>query len=146
MMQGEEVSTQLSGLETLLDQIEGWRGMRPRTRSMPEPLWSEAAALARELGVYRVARALGLNFDTLKRRAKQSGARSSRQRGAAGRAFAPVSSGFVEVRGLAEVSQAVLAGQTVVEVVASDGARLSIRLQCASTDVVALIQAFRGRP
>jgi hypothetical protein len=39
-----------------------------------------------------------------------------------------------------------VAEQTVVEVVASDGARLSIRLQCASTDVAALIRAFRGRP
>lgn len=145
-MQAQEMSTELSGLETLLDQIEVWRGTRPRTRSMPEPLWSEAAGLARELGVYRVARALGLNFDTLKRRAKQSGARSSRRRGVARRACVPMSSGFVEVRGLAEVSRAALAQQTVVEVVASDGARLSIRLQCASTDVVALVQAFRGRP
>jgi hypothetical protein len=32
---------------------------------MPPALWSEAAAMARELGVYRVARALKLNFDTL---------------------------------------------------------------------------------
>jgi hypothetical protein len=146
-MQAEEMSMELGGLETLLDQIEGWRGMRPRTRSMPEPLWSEAAGLARELGVYRVSRALGLNFDTLKRRAKQSGARGSPRRGMARSVPAALNTGFVEVRGLAQISpRSVVAEQTVVEVVASDGARLSIRLQCASTDVAALIRAFRGRP
>lgn len=148
-MQAGEMWTKLSGLETLLDQIKVWRGTRPRTRSMPEPLWSEAAELARELGVYRVARALGLNFDTLKRRVKYSKSSVRQRRSVIRSAPAGMSSGFVEVTGLgglSEVSRAGLSVQTVVEVVASDGARLSIRLQCASTDVAALIQAFRGRP
>jgi hypothetical protein len=141
-MQAGEMSRKLSGLDALLDQIEGWRGMRPRPRAMPEPLWSEAAALARELGVYRVARALRLNFDTLKRRAKHSNGRGAPVR----TALVPQNHGFVEVTGLTELSRAGLAAQTLVEVVSSDGARLSIRLPCASADVVALIQAFRGRP
>jgi hypothetical protein len=145
-MQAGEMSTNLSGLETLLDQIKVWRGTRPRTRSMPEALWSEAAEFARELGVYRVARALGLNFDTLKRRVKYSKSSVRQRRRVIRSAPAAMNSGFVEVTGLGEISRAGLAVQTVVEVVASDGARLSIRLQCASTDVAGLIQAFRGRP
>lgn len=143
-MQAGEMRTRLSGLEALLDQIEGWRRMRPRPRAMPEPLWDEAATLARELGVYRVAQALRLNFDTLKRRAKHSGTRTAQRRVLA-RAM-PVAHGFVEVTGLAELGAAGLAGQTVVEVVSSDGARLSIRMPCASAEVVAWIGAFRGRP
>ena len=143
-MQAGEMTRKLSGLEGLLDQIEGWRRMRPRPRAMPEPLWSEAAALARELGVYRVSRALRLNFDTLKRRAKHSGTRAVQRQLVARAAPISHSHSFVEVTGLAGLSAA--AGQTVVEVVASDGARLSIRIPCASTDVVAWISAFRGRP
>lgn len=143
-MQAGEMTRKLNGLEGLLDQIEGWRRMRPRPRAMPEPLWSEAAALARELGVYRVARALRLNFDTLKRRAKHSGTPAARRRLVAQAAAMAHSHSFVEVTGLAGLSAA--AGQTVVEVVASDGARLSIRMPCASADVVAWISAFRGRP
>lgn len=145
-MQAGEIARPLSGLEALLDQIEGWRRMRPRPRAMPEPLWNEAAALARELGVYRVARALGLNFETLKRRAKHSGTRIAQRRLVARAAPVAHSHSFVEVTGLGGLGAAGLAGQTVVEVVASDGARLSIRMPCASADVVAWIGAFRGRP
>lgn len=143
-MQAGEMTRKQSGLEELLDQIEGWRRMRPRPRAMPEPLWGEAAALARELGVYRVARALRLNFDTLKRRAKHSGTRAVRHQVVARAVPMSHSHSFVEVTGLAELSAAV--GQAVVEVVASDGARLSIRMPCADADVVAWIGAFRGRP
>jgi len=112
---------------------------------MPEALWSEAASMARELGVFRVSRALRLNFGTLKRRA---GARSTREhpsrRGRASVPILPTRTDFIEVKGLAEVGVAGRTHEAVVEVVGCDGARLSIRLKCASTDVVALIRAFRG--
>lgn len=140
MMRSGEISTKLSSLEALLDQIEEWRRMRPRPRAMPEPLWGEAAALARELGVYRVARALRLNFDTLRRRAKHSSTAAAQRR------IVAHGHGFVEVTGFAELARAGLVGETVVEVVGSDGARLSIRMPCTSADVVAWIGAFRGRP
>lgn len=79
-MQAEQRSTEPAGLEALRNQIEAWRGMRPRTRSMPPALWSEAAAMARERGVYRVARALRLNFDTLKRQAGSASMPGRRRR------------------------------------------------------------------
>ena len=145
-MQTEQKSTEPTGLEALRNQIEAWRGMRPRTRSMPPALWSEAAAMARELGVYRVARALRLNFDTLKRQAGSASTSPRRGRSVARAVLAPTSADFVEVKGLADVSRTAVGHETIVEVVACDGTRLSIRGTCASADMAALIHAFRSRP
>ena len=145
-MQIEQRSTEPTELEALRDQIEAWRGMRPRTRSMPPVLWSEAAAMARDLGVYRVARVLRLNFDTLKRHVGSPSTPGHRSRSVARTMLSPGRTDFVEVRGLAEVSREAVEHETIVEVLARDGTRLSIRGTCASADVVALIQAFRGRP
>jgi hypothetical protein len=145
-MQAQQISMGPAGLETLRDQIEAWRGMRPRTHSMPPALWSEAAARARELGVYRVARALKLNFDTLKRHAGSASKLHGQGRSVARPMLSPRRTDFVEVRGLADVSRAAVEHETMVEVVARDGTRLSIRGACASADMAALIHAFRGRP
>ncbi len=143
-MHSEKISTEPAGLQTLSDRIEAWRSARPRTRPMPEALWNEAVSMARRLGVFRVSRALRLNFDTLKRRA---GATSTRERSSQEATRAPIlpaRTDFVEVKGLAKVGVAGRTHEAVVEVVAGDGARLSIRLKCASTEVAALIRAFRG--
>ena len=96
-MQAEQRSTEPAGIDALRNQIEAWRGMRPRTRSMPSGLWGEAAAMARELGVYRVARALKLNFDTLKRHADSASTLRRRGRSVARTVLAPRSVDFVEV-------------------------------------------------
>ncbi len=145
-MQTEPRSTEPAGLELLRTQIEAWRAARPRTRSMPQTLWSEAAAMARELGVYRVARALRLNFDTLKRHARSASTPGRRERSVAHAMLAPMRGDFVEVKAFADVSRAAVGQETIVEVVACDGTRLSIRGTCASADVAAWIQALRGRP
>jgi urease gamma subunit len=113
---------------------------------MPQTLWSEAAAMARELGVHRVARALRLNFETLKRHARSASRPSRGGRSVADTMLAPMRADFLEVKGFAEVSRAAVVQETIVEVVACDGTRLSIRGTCASADVAAWIQAFRGRP
>lgn len=113
---------------------------------MPSALWSEAAAMARELGVYRVARALKLNFDTLKRQAGSARAPGRRGRSVARTMRSPTSTDFVELMGLTDVSRATMSPQTIVEVVSCDGTRLSIRGACASADIAALIHALRGRP
>ena len=57
--------------------IEQWRlRHRPRAR-LPEHLWREAAQLAREQGINRTARALRLDYYSLKRHATE--ATASRQ-------------------------------------------------------------------
>ena len=47
--------------------LERWRKTRPRGVAMPEELWAAAAKLARRHGVYPAARALGLEYNKLKR-------------------------------------------------------------------------------
>jgi hypothetical protein len=142
-MQAEKMTAELLELEALSARVEAWRVARPRTRSMPEALWDEAVVLARNVGVFRVARALRLNFDTLKRRAgSPEPAQDIRER-AVRVARASPRTDFVEVKGLAEVGVVAGGHDTVVEIVACDGARLSIRWKCASADVATLIRAFR---
>jgi hypothetical protein len=145
-MQIEQRSTEPTELETLRDQIEAWRGMRPRKRSMSPALWSEAARIAKELGVYRVARALKLNFDRLKRHVGSPSTPRHRSRSVARTMLSPKRTDFVEVRGPRGRKPS---GRRTRDDRGSPGAlctRLSIRGTCASADVVALIQAFRGRP
>jgi hypothetical protein len=69
--------------------IEAWRQSENRSRGMPQELWEEASAAAQLLGVGRVARALGLSYDTLKRRAFPTEA-----------AALPSSTEFIELAGL----------------------------------------------
>ena len=49
--------------------MRGWRKTRRGGAEIPEELWDQAAALAREQGVNRIARALRLDYNKLKRRA-----------------------------------------------------------------------------
>jgi len=50
--------------------LERWRGSRSRGRRIPPELWSAAAELAREQGISRTARELGLGYDALKKHAE----------------------------------------------------------------------------
>ena len=55
-------------LRTARRQLDRWRSRhRPRAR-LPEELWRQAAALARQHGLNKTARALGLKYDSLKKR------------------------------------------------------------------------------
>ena len=121
-------------VERVRTQIDRWRCRRKRCSPMPERLWGEASLLARELGVHRVKCALGLNYESLKRRVGKVG-----ERGSAG-AKAP---SFVELSGAQLLGPA---GGTVVEVSAADGGRLTVRLGTGSElDVAGLVEAFRRR-
>jgi hypothetical protein len=97
---------------------------------MPEELWEEACAAAQLLGAFRVSRALSLNHDTLKRRAGLIDPEASER---------PT---FIELPGLAPFSAD---DEAVVEVVAGDGAKLTVRVKGSTLNVGALIQEFRGR-
>lgn len=117
-------------------QIERWRAKKGRRGApMPERLWSEASLLARELGVHRIKCALGLNYESLKKRVGEGVV-------ARGSALAKTP-GFVELRA------AQLLGSThgvVVEVSDADGGRLTVQLTTGSElDVAGLVEAFRRR-
>jgi hypothetical protein len=52
-------------LSQLRRRIERWRWTRAKRAPMPPELWTAATELARELGAYRVARALGIGYGSL---------------------------------------------------------------------------------
>ena len=114
--------------------IEQWRQRRrPRTR-IPEPLWREAARLACAYGINRTARALRLDYYTLKKRAA-----------AAARSDGPAPE-FVEILpGGMPATQP----ECMIEIEEASGAKLRIRLQGVGlADVAALsplARMFRER-
>jgi hypothetical protein len=55
-------------LEQVQHRFELWRKRRKRCSPIPEPLWISAVELAREHGLHRTARALRLNYYSLKER------------------------------------------------------------------------------
>jgi hypothetical protein len=138
-MQADRVSAESLGLADLEGQIEAWRETRPNTRPMPPELWHQATKAARKLGIYPVSRALRLNYEMLKRRVGPVG---SARRGQVLGVSGPT---IVEMSGLAAVGTAGLGPEAVVEVVSSDGSRLTIRGKTPHSEVVALIRAFRGQ-
>lgn len=140
-MQAVGISAEQMGIEELRDRIEGWRQSSPKSRNMPEELWKEASAAAKRLGACRVARALGVKYETLKQRVLGNGAAGV----AGGATVLPSGTQFIELTGFSGLSHTA-ADEAVVELAAADGARLTIRLKGAGLDVAALVSAFRGRP
>ena len=78
-----------------------------------------AGQVAQQLGVWQVARELGLCCESLKRRVEE---KASRRQGAMR---------FVEVRGT-DVMAAAGSDGTVVELSATDGTRMAVRLVCCT--------------
>jgi hypothetical protein len=138
-MQTAVISAEELGIERLRDRIEGWRQSSPRTRAMPEELWKEACATAKRLGTGRVARALGLKYEGLKQRVLTGGGRFADVA-----TVLPAGAEFIELTGFSAAGPA--ANEAVVEMVAADGAKLTVRLKGGGVDVAALVSAFRGRP
>lgn len=58
------VPTALSHARRQLDQ---WRSRQSGRKRLPQELWSKAVALAREHGINKTARTLGLKYDSLKK-------------------------------------------------------------------------------
>lgn len=142
-MRAEVGLPELTEIEGLRGKIEGWRQSQPKSRSMPEELWQEASTAARTLGAGRVARALGLNYEALKQRVLSNG---PGRRGVPDRRKTQAEgTGFIELKEFSAVGQLAARDEMVVEMVAADGARLTIRINAASASVPALINTLRGR-
>lgn len=131
---GSAQSVENEMIEGVRARIEAWRRSEEKSRSMPEELWEGASAAAQRLGVWRVSRALSLNYRSLKRRAQPDEAQRAPARGA----------DFIELNGLAGFREAA-ADEAVVEVLATDGAKLTVRVPAARLNIAALASEFRGR-
>jgi hypothetical protein len=62
-----------NGTEQTRRRLERWRETRTAGMPMPEKLWAAAAKLAQRHGVYPTARALGLEYNKLKRLSRSAG-------------------------------------------------------------------------
>jgi hypothetical protein len=129
--------------EPLRQQIRHWRQTRTKRSPMPEPLWQAAVGLAREHGVYAAAQALGLSYDTLRRRAEAVGVsrRVRRDRRPSRKPRAT----FVELPPTLTLAAAGPGGP-IVEVIGPSGQRLTVRLRAGDLDLVELIRTcWSGR-
>jgi len=104
---------------------------------LPLEVWADAVAVAQACGAYRAARELGVSYDSLHRRLREQAA-AARGDG---------EGGFVEWPAAALVA-APVASETVVEVAAGDGMRVTIRLgpgQPLDAAMTAAVTALRAR-
>ena len=135
MAKGRELQSR--DVEQVLARIEDWRRTRRKRTAMPEELWVEAAALASEHGVSRVARALKVHYGSLKRRVEQGVG--------SGELIEKRSGGFVELS-MAEVLPRPAAVSTVVKLSRGDGAEATVELGAGEVvDIVGLAEALWSR-
>ncbi len=123
-------------VEGVRQRIEHWRRTRRKRTAMPEELWAAAVGLAEKHSVYRIARALRLDYSTLKLRVVQAELTDNNE-------ATPLVS-FVEF----EPDQLMGGGEHsggVAELSAADGARMTIRWAEQQMDVVGLAEAFWRR-
>jgi len=128
--------------------FERWRRTRQGHARIPEPLWTSAVKLAGAYGLCRTARALGLDYNALKRRVasarpgdspggKTAGAKAVRQKTAA----QETATAFVE---LVPPQRACLP-ECIVELEHPRGAKMRIRLKgVEAPDLAALSRSFWG--
>jgi hypothetical protein len=102
-------------LETVRRRLARWRRAPDSGRRIPAALWDAAAAVAREEGVSRTSRELGLDYYALEKRVRLASEPTA-------------GSGFVEVAWPA----AVTGSEWRVEIADERGVRLSVELRGAA--------------
>jgi hypothetical protein len=156
-------------LEMLRIDVKFWRKTSGLSfRYMPVDLWGRVLSAAQGLGAHRVAAAVGVNLEDLKQRLETRKAKAIE---AAPAALAD--DDFCDLPGVAPPREPMLeaavaaaenapplpsetptaaaptplpcAGEACVEIVAADGAKLTVRLPVSSLNISALIHDFRSR-
>jgi hypothetical protein len=96
-----DIKTQPRGLSRMRERLDAWRRDTARGVAFPEKLWRSAGRLAQRHGVYATARALGLEYNKLKR---ASGGAVARIGGGAKRPAVLKPVKFIELTGALPVS------------------------------------------
>lgn len=139
-------------LPALRRQFQAWRARKRSGEAIPGSLWRDAAGLARRYGANKIAVALGLDSHKLKqvslgrwpvRGVRRAGAPRAVQGKPAAAAVA-AGARFIELKSPA-VASGPRDGEAVVEIVAADGARITLRLADSSPALPGLMAALRGR-
>ena len=130
-------ATPAKAITALGDRIEHWRTTRTRRSPMPDELWQAATRLAQLHGVGAVSRLLRVGYATLRKRLAVADSEPLLV--------------HADEPGFVELSAAQLLGGSaptgaVVELIADDGSRMTVRLdQSAGLDVPGLVATFLGR-
>ena len=140
---GQKLS-RAAALQELQRRFDAWRSTGRKGRRIPEELWASATGLAREFGVNRVARTLGLDYVSVKRRLVSSNlsqTKTSPTKAGRGGASPVAGAEFVElaVAPMARIPQCVLE---------FEGVRGKFTLRVGgydAVDIVALAEAL-SRP
>jgi hypothetical protein len=151
-----------SRLNELQRRVGQWRRTRQRRTRVPEELWVDAIWLAKRLGVYRTAHAVGLPYESLKRRLGEERSAHMRSKADLGHGMmsrtAVVTTGkgatahndervgFFELGHVGDASPVPTTATTVVEVADGSGRRLTVRLGAGvAIDVAGIVVAFGRR-
>jgi hypothetical protein len=122
-------------ISVLQAQLEQLRANNPKRTKLPLALWQSAAELARQHGIYLVARSLRLCYTTLKKHAHGCSAPPRSRREKAGTAR------FVELIGTAQGR----VNEYVIEFESDHGSKLRVHCKTAiAPDWAALLNAWRG--
>jgi hypothetical protein len=138
-----------AGLESVRQRFERWRRTRKPPSRIPEPLWAAAVRLVGRYGIHQTARALRVDYYSLKKRAGEALA--------VHRKFAPVSGSlsddaamtFVEVPSLTDHGFAAVpaaCSECIVEWESATGAKMRVQLKGVTVpDLTALSRSFGDR-
>src|ERR1019366_9374457 len=118
-------------LSRLRERLDEWRKSTARGVAFPEKLWTSAGRLAQRHGAYVTARALGLEYNKLKR---ASGGGIARARGEAKRPSRPKPMKFIDVSGVLPVSPS----GCRVSLQGPDGQRLQLEMAASAAAEVVL--------
>lgn len=118
-------------IESVRQRLERWRRNRKQRSAIPEELWASAADLACRYGLAKTARALRLDYYSLKERIEAGDRQGSRERSAR--------PAFVEL-----IPQAAAAvSECTIELEDSSGARMRIHLKGSGVpDLTNLSESF----
>ncbi len=153
----QTAASEAKRIEELRRRVEEWRRTRVRRTRVPAELWVDAIWLAKRLGAYRTARAVGLPYESLKGQVRAAGAAHVTSKAdlgggttaAAGAAGKRANARSDERVGFVEIGQIRVAGHppdvcgTVIEIADGEGRRLTLRLGAGmAVDVAGILAAF----
>jgi hypothetical protein len=130
---GRQAPSLPSDLKAAIKRFEEWRATRTVRSRVPESLWSLAVSVAKTHGIWRVAKALRVNYEGLKRRVTAKKFPTPKEE-----SFSP----FVEL----DLSRSFHPKECIIELEERDGPKMTIHLKGTdSIDVIGLSKSFFGR-
>ena len=134
-MRGRKTQALPPGLEAARRRFQQWRRTGKIGSRIPEPLWAGAVKLAEAYGIHSTAKALGLDYNVLKRRLEKQSALSTTEAAAASGAT------FVELA----ASPRMGLSECLLELEDAEGAKMRIHVKgIEAADLAALSRSLWG--